>query len=58
MLVQNCHDLLQSKDWQIESILSNEDIIFYMDHPKIDGKVFKIVVSLQCSLFLFRIILE
>ncbi|XP_029054670.1 steroidogenic acute regulatory protein-like [Osmia bicornis bicornis] len=43
VLVQNCHDLLLSTDWQIESILSNGDIIFYMHHPKIDGKIFKIV---------------
>ncbi|XP_003705040.1 steroidogenic acute regulatory protein-like [Megachile rotundata] len=42
VLVQDCHDLLQSKDWQIESILSNGDIIFYVDRPK-EGRILKIV---------------
>ncbi|XP_076668211.1 steroidogenic acute regulatory protein-like [Andrena cerasifolii] len=43
VLVQNCHDLLQSKDWQIENIMPNGDVIFYMDRPKPEGKILKIV---------------
>lgn len=44
VLVQNCHDLLQSGNWQIENIMPNGDIIFYMDRPKPEGKILKIVV--------------
>lgn len=43
VLVQNCHDLLQSGNWQIENIMPNGDIIFYMDRPKPEGKILKIV---------------
>ncbi|XP_076752100.1 steroidogenic acute regulatory protein-like isoform X1 [Xylocopa sonorina] len=42
VLVQNCHDLLRSEDWQIENIMSNGDIIFYMDRPKPEGRILKI----------------
>lgn len=47
-LVQNCHDLLQSQDWQIENIMSNGDIIFYMDRPK-EGKILKIVGMIEAQ---------
>ncbi|XP_076635290.1 steroidogenic acute regulatory protein-like [Colletes latitarsis] len=49
VLVQNCHDLLQSKNWQIESIMPNGDIIFYMDRPKPEGKILKIVGVVDAS---------
>ncbi|XP_076244683.1 steroidogenic acute regulatory protein-like isoform X2 [Calliopsis andreniformis] len=42
VLIQYCHNLLQSEDWQIENIMSNGDIIFYMDRPKPEGKILKI----------------
>lgn len=45
-LVQTCHDLLQSKDWQIQNIMSNGDIIFYMNRPK-EGKTLKIVGNIE-----------
>ncbi|CAD1477348.1 unnamed protein product, partial [Heterotrigona itama] len=45
-LVQTCHDLLQSKDWQIQNIMSNGDIIFYINRPK-EGKTLKIVGNIE-----------
>lgn len=45
--MQNCHDLLQSKDWQIQNIMTNGDIIFYINRPKPEGRILKIVVSLN-----------
>ncbi|XP_003393487.1 steroidogenic acute regulatory protein-like [Bombus terrestris] len=45
-LVQTCHDLLQSKDWQIQNIMSNGDIIFYINRPK-EGKTLKIVGTIE-----------
>lgn len=45
--MQDCHALLQSNLWQIESIMANGDIIFYINRPKPDGRVLKIVVSLK-----------
>lgn len=50
--MQTCHDLLQSKDWQIQNIMSNGDIIFYINRPK-EGKTLKIVVSLNGILSLY-----
>ncbi|KZC10880.1 StAR-related lipid transfer protein 3, partial [Dufourea novaeangliae] len=54
VLVQNCHELLQSNNWQIENILSNGDIIFYMDRPKPEGKILKImgIVDAPASAFI------
>ncbi|KOC68377.1 StAR-related lipid transfer protein 3 [Habropoda laboriosa] len=48
-LVQNCHALLQSKDWQIENIMPNGDIIFYVDRPKPEGRVLKIVGTVHAQ---------
>ncbi|XP_016906210.1 steroidogenic acute regulatory protein-like isoform X2 [Apis cerana] len=46
-LVQNCHDLLQSKDWQIQNIMTNGDIIFYINRPKPEGRILKIVGMIE-----------
>ncbi|CAK9830918.1 Steroidogenic acute regulatory protein-like [Anthophora retusa] len=46
-LVQSCHALLESKDWQIENMMPNGDILFCMDRPKPEGKVLKIVGTID-----------
>ncbi|XP_076177614.1 steroidogenic acute regulatory protein-like isoform X1 [Ptiloglossa arizonensis] len=49
VLVQNCHELLQSKNWKIKSIMPNGDIIFSMERSKPEGKILKIVGTVDVS---------
>lgn len=46
-LLQNCHNLLTSKEWKIETVTTDGDEISYMQLPsewKPDGKAMKITV--------------
>lgn len=47
-MLQDCHDLLTSKEWKDISITSDGDEMSCMQLPsewKLDGKVMKIMVS-------------
>lgn len=47
-MLQNCHNLLTSKEWKIETITTDGDEVSYMQLPpewKLDGKVMRITVS-------------
>ncbi|XP_029167014.1 steroidogenic acute regulatory protein-like [Nylanderia fulva] len=56
-MLRNCHNLLTSKEWKIETITSDGDEVSYMQLPsewKIDGKVVKItgIVNAPASILI------
>lgn len=47
-LLKECYDLLTSWDWQIESTRSDGDVVLYMERPKPQGKIFRIIGTVDC----------
>ncbi|XP_032687027.1 steroidogenic acute regulatory protein-like [Odontomachus brunneus] len=41
-LLQNCHDLLTSKEWKVETTTTEGDVVSYMQPPKPGGRIVKI----------------
>ncbi|KAL6442331.1 hypothetical protein ACFW04_002528 [Cataglyphis niger] len=56
-MLQNCHNLLTSKEWKIETITTDGDEVSYMQLPpewKLDGKVMRItgIVNAPASILI------